>query len=83
MFRACSRQQCEHYALHVVRAHKHSDEIWCCHYHTRWAIAQIVSMTSKWARVSVTTHSAVVVGDVLAWRTRKLSAYEEFRQIGA
>jgi hypothetical protein len=82
MFRECTRPQCTHYALHVVSAADGEPKVPVCHLDVAWAICQVfIKVGTSRTRISVATSSEVVIGDVLAWRTRGITAYEEFRQI--
>lgn len=83
MFRKCERPNCNHYALHVVSTTRGGPKVSACHYDTTWAINRVMLAKGRWARITVATSSAVVVGDIWAWRTQSITAYEESRQIGA
>lgn len=80
MFRQCERQNCTHYALHVVSSTRRGSKIQVCHLDVLWATGELLR-GNKWSRIEVTTSSEVVVGDIRAWRTRSITAYDESRQI--
>lgn len=84
MFRQCKYWRCEHYALHEVSAPQHRYAVRVCHLHVEYGVEHVVFFTSRWVKVEVHTDSAVVVGDIQAWRTWSITAYDESRQqIGA
>jgi hypothetical protein len=83
MVRECAWFKCEHYALHKVRTSDRRYDLQACHLHVGW-VAEWVARLSPWTvKVEVSTSSAVVVGDIRDWRTLSITAYDEFRQIGA
>jgi len=79
MFRRCELSRCGHYALHVVSSTRPRRKVSVCHIHVLLAIKTL--SVRRWTRISVATSSAVVVGDIRAWRTRSVAAYDESRQI--
>lgn len=82
MYHQCERPECTHYAMHFVSTAGRGPKIRVCHLCVSWALSRN-RKRSWWSRVEVATHSAVVEGDIWAWRTRSITAYDEFRQIGA
>jgi hypothetical protein len=83
MRRECAREGCHHYALHVVEVVSKGISLDVCHNDMVWAESYIRNRVPRWARLTVRTSSAVVVGDIRDWRTRSLTAYDVLRQIGA
>lgn len=81
MFRKCERPRCTHYALHCVSTTNHGPKVQVCHYDINWGIQRVTEAKTRWSRIVVTTSSAVVVGDIRAWRTRSITAYDVSRQI--
>jgi len=83
MYRTCVYTECEHYALHRVTSSDGRFNSTVCHNHVSW-FARKVSRSIGWRHhVVVSTSSAVVVRDILDWRTRGITAYDVLRQIGA
>lgn len=83
MLRACVFPECEHYAMHRVTTSCRRYDLMACHVHISWVVNHVDQMIGRWERIFVSTSSAVVVGDILAWRSRSITAYDELRQIGA
>lgn len=81
MYYQCERPGCAHYAFHFVSSTGSGPKVRVCHYDTSWGIQFVSRAKKRWSRIVVATHSAVVVGDIQAWRTWSLTAYEESRQI--
>jgi hypothetical protein len=83
MVRECASPDCEHYAMHRVTSSDGRYDLQSCHVHVSW-IAEWVGRLVPWfVKVRVSTSSAVVVGDLRAWRSLSNAAYGELRQIGA
>lgn len=81
--RTCVSPKCEHYAMHRVTTSDERYDLQSCHVHLAWVVGWVDQLIGRRHRISVSTSSAVVVGDILAWRTRGITAYDELRQIGA
>lgn len=82
MYRQCVSPPCVHYALHVVTVRKLGLDIRCCNGHLELLLLALERVCPR-THITVATSSAVVVGDVRAWRTRSAIAYDVSRQIGA
>jgi len=82
MHRHCELRSCTHYAIHTIR----SSDGWIvmsCHTHFESVYNIVRKFSDWWVKLSVSTSSAVVEGDLRAWRTRSTIAYDVKRQIGA
>lgn len=83
MYRTCDAPSCQRYALHMVTTRISGLRIRSCNGHLRLWLIAIDRCVSRRDTVAVATSSTVVVGDIRAWRTRSIAAYDVLRQIGA
>jgi len=81
MYPMCERPRCPHYAFIFVWSPGRALEMRVCSLCTQYAIAYISARVPWWARIALRTSSAVVVEDIVAWRTASITAYDELRQL--
>jgi hypothetical protein len=83
MFGVCTSPNCEVLGFIVIRIGKRL-EWWTCSKHYPHLVWEAEFVARPWERITSARPSALVMGDLQAWRTwvaLTRSAYDELRQI--